>query len=124
MIDSDVPRADDSEVALVRRCSRAATEDAARCCPTASMSSAVMVASGQRLLGVEPLLTHRLGGDLAECGEIGERLAEPPLDARLRVQVVIGDQGTEVVGGQRDQHGVDELARSAGAIEGFTGVSR
>jgi hypothetical protein len=38
--------------------------------------------------------------------------------------VVIGDEGTEVVGGQRDQHGIDELARPAGAIERFTGVSR
>ena len=67
---------------------------------------------------------NRLGGDPAECGEVGERFAEPALDAGLRVEVVIGDQGTEVVGGQRDQHGVDELAWPAGAIEGFTGLSR
>ena len=78
----------------------------------------------KRLLGVEPLLADRLGSHLAESGEIGERLGEPPLDARLGIKVVIRDQRTEVVGGQRDQHGVDELAGSAGAIEGLTGVSR
>ena len=78
----------------------------------------------ERLLGVEPLLTDCLGSDPAECREIGERFAESALDAGLRVQVVIGDEGTEVVGGQRDQHGIDELARPAGAIERFTGVSR
>jgi hypothetical protein len=38
--------------------------------------------------------------------------------------MVIGDERPEVVGGQRDQHGVDELPGAAGAIEGFTGVSR
>ena len=118
VIDSDVPRADNSEVALVRRCSRVATQDAARCCPTASMSSAVVVASASvssassRSSRTASAVTWRSAVRLASA------LLEAPLDARLGVQVVIRDERAEVVGGQRDQHGVDELAWSAGAVEG------
>lgn len=78
----------------------------------------------ERLLSVEPLLSHGLSGDLAERGEVGESRLEAPLQAGTRIEVVIGDQRPEVVGGQGDQHGVDELTWSARAIEGFTGVSR
>ena len=81
-------------------------------------------AKRQGLLGVEPLLADRLGGHLAERGEVGERLLEPALDAGARIEVVVGDQRAEVVSGQRDQHGVDELAWSPSAVVGFTGVSR
>jgi hypothetical protein len=108
VIESDVPRADDSEVALERRCSRVATHDAARRWPT----------------GVEAFLAHRLGAHLAERGEVGQRLLQPAFHARSRLEVVIGDQRPEVVSGERDQDGVHELARSAGVVEGLAGVSR
>ena len=83
-----------------------------------------MAARRERLLGVEPLLAHRLGGRLAQRGEVGERPLEPAFDARAGVEMVVGDQRPEVVRGQRDEHGVDELAGSAGAIDGAPAISR
>jgi hypothetical protein len=77
-----------------------------------------------RLLGVESLLAHRLGCRLAERCEVGEGLLEPALDTRAGVEMVVGHERPEVVGGQCDEHGIDELPGSAGAIEGCTGVSR
>ena len=78
----------------------------------------------QRLLGVEPLLADRLGGHLAQRSEVGERVLQPALDAGTGIEMVVGDQRPEVVRGQRDEHRVDELTRSSGAVEGFTGISR
>ena len=52
----------------------------------------------ERLLGVEPLLANRLGGHLAQRGEVGERLLEAAFDAGAGVEMVVGDQRPEVVG--------------------------
>jgi hypothetical protein len=49
---------------------------------------------------------------------------ETAFDARAGVEMVVGDQRPEVVGGERDEYGIDELPGSASAIEGCTGVSR
>ena len=124
MIDSDVPRADNSDVALESRRSRVATHGRGQ---VLADRLDVVSRRGRELqgfLGVEPLLADGLGGHLAEGGEVGERLGEAPLDARLGIKVVIRDQRAEVVGGQRDQHSIDELAGSAGAVGGLAGVSR
>ena len=79
---------------------------------------------GEGLLGVEALLADGLGGHLAQRGEVGEGFLEPALNAGARVEMVVGDQRAEVVRGERDQDGVDELAGSPGAIGRLTGLSR
>ena len=78
----------------------------------------------QGLLGVETLLANGLGGHLAQRGEVGERPLEAALDPRARVEMVVGDQRPEVVRGQCDQDGIDELARSPSAVRRLVGVSR
>jgi len=76
------------------------------------------------LLGVEPLLENHLGRHLTQRREVGERLLQAALDPGARVEMVIGDQRAEVVSGERDQYGIDELARSPGAVGGLPGVRR
>ncbi len=78
----------------------------------------------QRLLGVEPLLADGLGAHLAQRGEVGEGVLEPAFHARIGVEMVVGDQRPEIVCRERDEHRVDELARTSGAVERGTGVSR
>lgn len=79
---------------------------------------------GQRLLGVEPLLADCLGGHLAQRSEVGECVLEPALNAGIGIEMVVGDQRPEVVRRQRDEHRVDELTRTSGAVERGTGISR
>jgi hypothetical protein len=76
------------------------------------------------LLGVEALLANCLGSRLPQRGEVGEGLLEAALDSRAGVEMVVRDQRPEVVSGERDQDGVDELARSPGAVGGLIGLSR
>ena len=78
----------------------------------------------QGLLGVETLLANGLGGHLAQRGEVGECPLEAALDPRVRIEMVVGDQRAEVVGGQCDQDGIDELAGSPSAVRRLAGVSR
>ena len=70
-----------------------------------------------RLIGVETLFAHRLGGHLTQRREVAKRSLEPALDVRAAVEVVVGDQRAEVVGAQRDQDRIDELAGTPRTVE-------
>ena len=124
MIDSDVPRADDLEVALESRCSR--VRHAAR---GETVPDGVEVVCGRggeldRLIRIEALLADGLGSCLAEGAQVAERSLEASLHVVLGIEVVICDQGAKVVRAQRDEHRIDELARPAGAIYLLVGIAR
>jgi len=81
VIDSDVPRATTSTSRWSGGPPGFATEEAARL-----LSDRLDVVSGPGRHSSAPQGRARprapLGGDLAQGGEVGERLAEPALDAR------------------------------------------
>ena len=58
------------------------------------------------------------------CAEVAERGFEPARHVGAGVEVVIGDQGTEVVRAECNEDGVDELARPSRPVDRLIQVIR